>query len=201
MAKPVIGIVGGIGSGKSLLAGELAARGGFLIAGDPLGHEGLRQPEIRARVVSRFGTDVLNDAGEIDRRRLGRLVFAETQELKALERIVFPYIEARIRAEIERAETLPEVRFVILDAAILLEAGWAKTCDRILFVETPEADRLAYVRASRGWSEADLREREKAQWPLAEKRRHADATILNAGPLEAIRRQLDELLRSWNLAK
>src|SRR5829696_8393143 len=71
--KPVIGILGGIGSGKSLVAAELAEHGGYVIDADRLGHEALRQPDIRAAVVARWGQGVVDAAGEVDRRRLGRL--------------------------------------------------------------------------------------------------------------------------------
>ena len=90
MGKPVIGLIGGIGSGKSRVAAEFARRGAVIIAGDQLGHEALRQPEIKARVVDRWGPAALDAAGEIDRRKLGAAVFADPAERKALEAMVQP---------------------------------------------------------------------------------------------------------------
>src|SRR5207253_9155202 len=101
--KPVLGLIGGIGSGKSRVADALARRGGRVIAGDLLGHEALRQPQVRDQVVGRWGRGVLNDQGEIDRRKVGAIVFADNAELRALEALTFPYIERRIAEEIARA--------------------------------------------------------------------------------------------------
>src|SRR5438309_2232365 len=97
---PIVGIVGGIGSGKSVVAGELVKQGGYLIAGDLLGHEALRQPDIKEKVVQRWGRDLLDGQGEIQRRRLGHKVFVDPAELRALEAMVFPWIGRRIREEI-----------------------------------------------------------------------------------------------------
>src|SRR5688572_19081845 len=88
--KPILGVVGGIGSGKSFVAAELTRYGGRLIDADALGHEALRDDAIKKQVVARWGKDVLGADGEIQRRPLGRLVFANPAELKALEAMVFP---------------------------------------------------------------------------------------------------------------
>src|ERR1700730_19219402 len=88
---PVIGIIGGIGSGKSLVAGELVKHGGYLIAGDALGHEALRQADIKDQVLRRFGRDLVDETGEIQRRRLGRKVFADARERRGLEGLGFPW--------------------------------------------------------------------------------------------------------------
>src|SRR5688572_22565289 len=100
---PTLGIVGGIGSGKSLVAHTMENLGGRLINADKLGHEALEQPDIKGRLVARWGNDVLDNAGRADRKKIGRIVFADPRELKALEGLVFPYIEKRILEEIARA--------------------------------------------------------------------------------------------------
>src|SRR6266496_904490 len=94
--KPVIGLIGGIGSGKSRVAAEFARRGARVIAGDQLGHEALRQPDVKARIVERWGPGVLDTSGEVERRKVAAIVFADPAELRALEAIVFPWIERRI---------------------------------------------------------------------------------------------------------
>jgi dephospho-CoA kinase len=195
--QPVIGIVGGIGSGKSSVAAAMTRLGGHVIQGDQLGHEALVQPDIKARVVARWGSEVLAADGSIDRKLLGRRVFADPQELAALEALVFPYIERRIAEEIDRARARPEVKFIVLDAAIMLEAGWSGRCERIVFVDVPRAVRLERLRRQRGWSDEELSRREQAQLPVEEKRRRADAVIDNAaGPDEAAG-QVRELLGAW----
>src|SRR5262249_45585671 len=146
----VIGVVGGIGAGKSALTQSLARRGARVIAGDQLGHEALRQPAIRDRVLSRWPA-VGDERGGVDRKKLGAIVFADPEELRALEALVHPWIKGRIAEEVARAKSDPGVPLVVLDAAILLEAGWDSACDRIVFVDAPRERRLARL-AGRGWA-------------------------------------------------
>src|SRR5260370_42696795 len=89
-SKFVIGVIGGMGSGKSQVAAELAKRGARVISGDRLGHEALRQPEIRSQILERWGGGILDEKQEIDRRRLGAIVFADVGERRKLEALVFP---------------------------------------------------------------------------------------------------------------
>lgn len=178
--KPVIGLIGGIGSGKSVVAGELVRHGGYLIAGDQLGHEALGQAVIRAAVVARWGEQVVKEDGTIDRRQLGKIVFADAGERQALEALVFPYIERRIAEEIDHTQQLPGVRFIVLDAAVMLEAGWDRFCDWIIFVEAPRPLRLQRLAQQRGWSAKEVTAREQAQWPLATKRARADYVVDNS---------------------
>jgi dephospho-CoA kinase len=199
MVPPVIGVIGGIGSGKSLVAAELARDGGVLIAGDVLGHEALRQPDIQAALVARWGERVLDAHGAVDRKRVAAIVFADTAELRALETLTHPYIEHRIREEIAKARARPEVRRIVLDAAILLEAGWHAVCDRLLFIDAPRALRMERLAVKRGWSKQELQDRENAQMPLAEKRRRADAVIENAADPEQVASHVRALRERWNL--
>ena len=197
--KPVLGLLGGIGSGKSSVAAELARHGGLLINADRIGHEALRQPEIRQRVLERYGAHLVDAQGDIDRKKLGARVFGAIQELRALEAIVFPFIGARIRQEIAQARQSHTARFIILDAAVMLEAGWNDVCDKLIFVDAPYEARLARVQQQRAWSATDLEAREKLQMPLVEKRRRADAVIQNSGSPEALAAEVTPLLGQWNL--
>ncbi|HEX3314290.1 MAG TPA: dephospho-CoA kinase [Gemmataceae bacterium] len=197
MNKPVIGIVGGIGSGKSFVAERLVALGGHLIVADALGHEGLRQPEIKQTIRTRWG-DVVSDSGEVDRRRLAKIVFADETERHALEAILYPYIGRRVDEEIDKSHRDPAIGFVILDAAVLLEAGWRSRCDHILFVDAPRRVRLERVK-SRGWTDADLAAREAHQMPLAEKMALADAVLVNDGAMGTVVQRLGEISSKWHL--
>jgi len=124
--KLVIGLIGGIGSGKTAVAAEFVRHGAKVISGDQLGHEALRQPEIRAKVIERFGAGIAATNGEIDRRKLGNLVFADVHELRALETIVFPWIERGLEEQVAAAQRDPAIRLIVVDAAVMLEAGWNK---------------------------------------------------------------------------
>src|SRR5579883_2424101 len=132
--KPVIGLIGGMGSGKSRVAAELKRHGGCMISGDQLGHEALAQPEVRDQAVRLWGAEVLTADGAVDRRRLAAVVFNHPAELRKLEGLVFPWIERRVREEIARAAADSRVTFVVLDAAVMLEAGWNNVCDWIVYV-------------------------------------------------------------------
>jgi dephospho-CoA kinase len=189
----VIGVVGGIGAGKSAVTAALARRGARVIAADQLGHEALRQPAIREQVLRRW-PGVASAAGEVDRRALGKIVFADPAELQALEALVHPWIKRRIAEEVGRARGDPAVPLVVLDAAILLEAGWDGACDRLVFVDAPYEQRLARLWA-RGWTERDLDAREEAQLPLTEKRLQADHVLDNSSTLTELERQVDALLQ------
>ena len=199
--KLVVGLIGGIGSGKSQVAAAFALRGARVIAGDQLGQAALRDADIRARVADRWGNDVLDDKGEVDRRRLATIVFADPAELKALEAITHPWIRRRIHAEIEEARRDPAVPLIVLDAAIMLEAGWNDVCDRLIYIEAPRGVRLERVRRQRGWSEKEVAAREQAQLPLTEKVVRADHVLENSASLEHLDRQVHDLLHLWGLAR
>ncbi len=190
----VLGLIGSIGSGKSRLAELLRRHGGRVVSGDEAGHEALCQPDIRASIRNRWGSGVVAADGSIDRRKLGAIVFADPAELKALEELVFPYIRHRLQEAIEEAKRDGDARFIVLDAAVLLEAGWHDKCDRIVFVDAPRPIRLERVARQRRWTDAELSAREKAQLPLSEKAARADFVIDNAGPEELLAGQLEQLV-------
>jgi dephospho-CoA kinase len=198
--KPVIGLVGAIGAGKSTVANALARHGGKVVAGDPLGHEALEQEEILDRIADAFARrDILTESGRIDRKKLGKVVFPSPVERSRLEHLVHPYIEGRIREEIDKAQADPDAKFVILDAAVMLEAGWDDACDKLIFVDAPREVRLARVKAQRGWTDTELTNREAVQMPAEKKKERADAVINNSGLPKATSDQVDELVTRWKL--
>jgi dephospho-CoA kinase len=157
----------------------------------------LKEPGVKAEIRRSFGDDVFEPGGEVDRRRLGRLVFglgeAERSARARLEGIVHPLITEALVQEIAKARARPDVEAIILDAAILLETNWRSQCDLIVFVDAPFEERLARVRAGRGWTADELRAREASQLSLDEKRSRANMSFSNFGPKESISHQLDVL--------
>jgi dephospho-CoA kinase len=199
--KPVIGLIGAIGAGKSTAARCFALRGGHMIDADALGHEALRQPEIVSALVYRWGERVRKPDGALDRREIGRIVFADPEERNALEAVVFPYIGRRTREEIASAQANPGASFVVLDAAVLLEAGWGDLVDRIVYLDAPRELRVARLATRSGWTESELAAREAAQWPVEEKKMRADAIIVNNADQDTLQKRVDRLIAEWGLAR
>lgn len=201
-AIPVLGLTGQIGAGKSCVAAMFAARGAFVLDADAIGHALLEQRPGRDRVIARFGKKILAPSPSadappvIDRRALGAIVFADPAERRALEAILHPAMRRTVERAIERTVRKGISPAIVLDAAILLEAGWNSLCDRVVYVEAPREQRLARLEAQRGWTEESLRAREAAQWPAEKKRAAADAVLLNDSSLEALEGQVD---RFWTI--
>jgi dephospho-CoA kinase len=195
MKKKVIGVIGAIGAGKSTVAQRLEELGGRLIDGDAVGHRVLREPEIRSRIVERFGEGVVGTNGEIDRKKLGSIVFSDKSLLDELEAIMHPRMKRIFAEEIADAQSDPIVKLIVFDAAILLEADWGGLMDEILYVDADRRLREERVK-SRGWSPAELARREQAQWPAEKKKAHADHVIVN-DVWESRRWEVDALFRRW----
>ena len=113
--------------------------------------------------------------------------------------MVFPFIEEGIRQQIASAQAAADVRFIVLDAAIMLETGWSRYCQRLVFVDAPREVRLERLYHHRGWSAKEVDEREQAQMALDEKARWADHRITNAGPPEQLTPQILALLQQWGI--
>ncbi len=198
-SKPVIGLIGGIGAGKTTAARGFQMRNGAVIDADVIGHRTLEQPNIIEKVTQRWGDSVRKANGSLDRRAIGRIVFANPKERNALEEMVFPFIGKECKKEIKKALDDPDIRFAVLDAAVLLEAGWNENVDRIVYIEAPREIRLARVAERNGWSEADLTAREAAQWPAEMKKAKSDVILINEASSEDLQRQIDQLLEEWQL--
>ncbi len=166
----VLGLVGRIGAGKSTVARLFARLGAHVIDADRIAHEVLREDAVKAAVAARFGPGVVGADGEVDRRGLAGLVFGDEPKhaaaLAALEAIVHPRVRGRIAAELARlrhaAEGAPAGGVVVLDVPLLVQAGWADACDRLVVVECAEEVRSERL-AARGWT-ATEREAREAAW-------------------------------------
>jgi dephospho-CoA kinase len=198
--KAVIGLIGAIGAGKSTAARCFATRGGYTIDADALGHLALQEPGIVSTLVSRWGERICRPDGSLDRRTISKIVFSDSAERSALEATVFPFISQRTFEEIFRAQTNPAFAFVVLDAAVLLEAGWGSSVDWLVYLDAPYSVRLARLAIRSGWTESDLAAREAAQWPAAEKKMKADRVLVNDSGPEWLQVKVDELIAAWQLA-
>ncbi len=179
-----IGLVGGVASGKSLAAKFFFDLSAVHLDADRTGHEVLGEdPDVREAVVNRWGDAILAADKSIDRAAIARRVFAQNEtgaaDRKFLENLVHPRIGRRLDQKRNEAAAAGKLA-VVLDAPLLLEAGWGQMCDVVLMIDSPRDLRLRRA-AARGWTEAEFDQREAAQWPVEEKLRHADVVIPNQG--------------------
>ena len=189
----VVGLCGGIGSGKSTVAQLLRELGARVVDADAISHEVLEEPDVKQTVLRRWGRDLLTPAGKIDRVKLGKAVFATSEDVKDLERLIHPRVRAHMLRQIEGARRDPSVKVVVIDAPLILEGGIAGWCDTLVFVDSARTARLSRVAQRHGWDEATATRREEEQLPVEEKRRKCDRVVENFGSLEDLQRHVKEL--------
>jgi dephospho-CoA kinase len=187
--KPIIGLCGGIGAGKSLVAREFERLGGVVIDSDELNHQVLRRPEVTETLREWWGDEILDEGGVPDRRRIAELVFEDEDRRRRLESLVHPLIAALREDIIIASIGDPKVKAIILDSPLLFESNLDRRCQATVFIEASETTRLQRLQRIRGWDLQELRQRERWQRPLAEKRRRSQYAIHNEGSVEQLRSQ------------
>lgn len=193
--KPVWGITGGIGSGKSTVGNLIATKlGGMVIDADRIGHFALFDPQIKEKIVNWGGEGLLEKNGELSRARLASLVFPNTEKLRAYESIIHPWIRQRLGEELRKFDEESPEKLLILDASLLWESGWHQSCCLILHVEVPFETRARRVQNNRNWTPEMLILRESVQMPLTLKASMADYCVSNSGSMSLLPSHLDSLL-------
>lgn len=193
-SKPIIGLAGGIGSGKSTVARVMAGEGGLVIDADALAHESLRRSDVTGQIREWWGPGVLDERGEPDRAALARIIFDDPAQRRRLEGLIHPLVAQRREQMIEAARSDPSVRFIVLDVPLLMEVGLDRECDRVVFVEADEQTRLDRVKRQRGWDREELTRRQSQQMTLDRKRSLAHDIIRNDQGEGATLAQVRELL-------
>lgn len=208
-----VGILGGVGAGKSLVTSLLAelvreewTHSGLLdlieenegkdltvFNADRAGHDALLDPEISRAIYDIWGSDVFTGPS-VDRKKLAVKVFSDGTQLKQLEALVHPYIYNRWKEVSVQAERVG-CPVIILDAALLLEAGWGSLCDVLIYVDTPYRVRLEHIK-KRGWTEEELIRREKQQMPLEEKKRRAHLVLNNSGTVGDLKQEIRSMVHN-----
>lgn len=194
--RPVlIGLTGNIACGKSTVARMLAEKGAYVIDADAIAHEVIRKgtPAYEA-ILQRFGEGILGPDGEIDRRRLGEIVFRDPAALRDLESIVHPAVLIEIQQRIQSSLEAPAI---VIEAIKLIESGFARACDTLWVVTCSESEQIRRLMNDRKLTEEEARIRIRAQPPQEEKIRQADVVIDNSGDLEATRRQVERAWHQW----
>lgn len=189
----VIGLVGGIGSGKSTVAECFRSEGAEVLDADRIAHGLLDHPAVRRALVKEFGPGIVS-GGRVDRGALAREGFRSRETVSRLNRIVHPFVGREIGKSIVKSRR----RFVVVDAPLLLEAGAETMCDRIVFVDAPVPVRRRRI-AGRGWGPGEMKRRERLQWSLSRKRSRSDYRIDNSGSRAATARQVRAVLRDLDL--
>ncbi len=193
--KPIIGLVGGIGAGKTSVARVLQSLGAAVIDSDRLAHDELADPEMIATLRSWWGEKVCS-AGKVDRKALASIVFNDPHELDRLEKLLYPRIHRRRERLVEEYNAEPAVRAIVLDAPKLYEAGLGDYCDAVIFVAADWPVRVRRVAASRGWTEEELKRRENLQNSLDAKRANADHVVINHSSLDQLRTDVERVFSS-----
>jgi dephospho-CoA kinase len=192
--KPVIGVIGGIGSGKSAVGRMFAREGCVVIDSDKLAHEVIEMPVVREELRGWLGDGVFDGKGRVDRKAVGGAVFGDEEKVKRLNGMIHPRIgEMRLGL---MAKYLADrgVKAIVWDTPLLVETGLDRECDVVVFVDAAEPIRLERVRKSRGWGAEEVKKREKSQIGLDKKAQVADYCIDNGGDEAASLLQVQRVL-------
>jgi len=191
--RPIIGIAGGIGSGKSFVADVFGELGCLVIHSDELIRDAYDEPAVKDVLRQWWGDSVFHADGPINRKAIATRVFSDPQERLRLEQLLHPMVErARVRL-MDAAAQNPQVLAFVWDTPLLFEAGLYRQCDSIVFVEAGADARTARLRQARGWEEAERTRRENLQWPLDKKREMSEYVIDNTAHADDARRQVRDV--------
>lgn len=191
----VIGVTGGVGTGKSTVARIFKQKGAVVIDADRIAHE-LMEPgtPVYRRIRRLFGDEVIGPRGRMDRKKLGARVFHNPRQMRQLTGILHPAVRRKIQEEFRRLRRRKPDSVVVLDIPLLVEAGSAYRTDALVVVSAPAAVAAGRLRRRSGWSPEEIRRRGSFQMPLRQKEKQADFVVNNSGGLSSTRRQV---LRIW----
>lgn len=196
----IIGVTGNIGSGKSTVCQILAKLGATIIDADKLAHEAYKpNSQTWQELISAFGKDIVKANGEIDRQKLGQMVFSDSNALAQLNQIVHPraYCMAKEQIEIYRRQA---VKIVAVEATLLIEAGWANLVDKVWLVIAPDDIVTQRLTQYKEMSESQLLARLKSQMPAREKMKYANEVIYNNGDIPQLEARVTELWHKLSMA-
>jgi dephospho-CoA kinase len=192
--KPVIGIAGGIGSGKSMVANLFAERGCFVVNSDQQVNEAYADEHVKETLRHWWGEEAMAPDGQVNRRLIASKIFNDLAERRRLEALIHPLVNAARRRAMTEAAARPKVVAFVWDTPLLFETSLNLQCDAVVFVDAPPELRLLRVRQTRNWDETELSRREISQWPLDRKREISDYVIRNTADVGHARGQVKDVL-------
>jgi dephospho-CoA kinase len=192
--KPVIGVAGGIGSGKSFVAHLFGEEGCLVISADDQVRLAYKDFRVKQTIKQWWGNLVFSPNGEVDRSAVARKVFSRADELRRLEQLLHPIVNQARENMMRLKMNDPQVLAFVWDTPLLLEAGLEKDCDAVVLVDSPLEQRQERLKQSRGWEAGELESRENLQLPLDKKREISDYVISNTAGTDQVRAQVREVL-------
>lgn len=189
----LIGLTGNIASGKSKISEYLKTKGFKIIDADSIGKTVLSIGNVKNKIIRTFGKNILNEDGSINRRELGNIVFSSKENLKKLNRITLPILTKLIKKKINDLKR-KKAKYVVLDAAILIEAGWHKFVDEVWVVYTDPKIQLERLIKRENYTINEAKNRIEAQLRIEEKLKYADKVINNSFNWERTKEQIDDIL-------
>ena len=190
--KPIIGILGGIASGKSTVAAEFAKLGCKVIDADEIAHKLLDKKTVKEKIVESFGRAILDSTGRIEHKKLADIAFADYNKLASLNRIIHPLVLSRVEQLIEQYSRQNKVKAIVLDMPLLVEVGWDKRCDKLIFVDCRRKIRADRAKKM-GFDKNQLKIRENFQISLDNKVSLADNTVENNSGFTTLVRQVTDI--------
>lgn len=192
----VIGLTGGVGTGKSTVAKVLADKfNAYLIFTDDIARDLMRKGEISYRlVVEYFGEGILDEEKEIDRQKLATIAFGDKEKLAKLNSFSHPYVEEFVTNKIAEIKKEKQYSLIVVETALLLEVGYEKHCDEVWYVAAPEATRRARLKESRGYTDEKIDAILMNQMSDEVFRTRCSHTIENDGDIDKIEQQIQLLL-------
>ena len=192
--KPIVGLAGGVGSGKSTVSKMMTELGAGVVASDQLGHMEINSPDVKEIITRWWGEGITEANGSVNRGKVASIVFGDPSQRHRLEALLHPRIAVRRADMMAELDQQPRIKLIVIDSPLLYEADLDLMCDAVLFVDADRASRIQRSEKARGWPEGELIRREKSQQPLDMKRARADYICENNSTLVDLRKQVEQIV-------
>ena len=193
--KPLVGITGIIGSGKSTVATRFEKLGNAVFNSDETAREITQESETLQDIQQQFGVDILNSSGQLDREKMAQLVFQDPAQLKKLNQIIHPRVRAKMWEFVKKGQNDSSIKLILVDSPLIYETDLHKYLDFILVVAAPEEICIERVKKRNNLSRKKIIERISQQIPLEEKIKKADFVIYNEKNVSDLTEQVENIYR------